>query len=256
MISEHPAEFDDSSISDSEISTTFTSFSELAKTIESPDVVHQHKAYREKWRTSNRKRASAAMEFLFNSNNKNTKTHFAYFGRSKSSVLLNAIKQVLQKRSRTSFLNKNLPTSIDHSEKFIYFPLGVDEEHSFLITAPYYTNQIETIRHVAKSIPINYKLYVKEHPSSVTRNWKSVSDYKEIMNNFKIYVYPRKIRLKRDMKLLMSNNIEMIEAPLIDLSSTNIRNIINDKNYAKQFISDSIYKYITTNNLYSSNKVL
>ena len=76
------------------------------------------------------------------------------------------------------------------------------------------------------------------------------------MNNFKIYVYPRKTRLKRDIKLLISNNIEMIEAPLIDLSSTNIRNIINDKNYAKQFISDNIYKYITTNNLYGSNKVL
>ena len=53
----------------------------------------------------------------------------------------------------------------------------------------------------------------------------------------------------------MSNNIEMIEAPLIDLSSTNIRNIINDKGYAKQFISDSVYKYITTNNLYKSNKL-
>ena len=51
-----------------------------------------------------------------------------------------------------------------------------------MIGEPFYTNQLETIRHVAKSIPINYKLYVKEHPSSVTRNWKSVSDYKEIMN--------------------------------------------------------------------------
>jgi len=132
------------------------------------------------------KRISAVIEFLFNSNNKNTKTHFTYFGRSKSAVLLNAIKQLLQKQSRSSFLNKNIPTSIDHSEKFVYFPLGVDEEHSLLIThyqiPAYYTNQIETIRHVAKSIPINYKLYVKEHPTNVTRNWRSVSDYKEIMN--------------------------------------------------------------------------
>ena len=140
------------------------------------------KSYNKEWHTSNRKGVNAVTEFLFNSNNKNTKTHFTYFGRSKSAVLLDSIKQVLQKRSRTSFLNKNLPTSIDHSEKFIYFPLGVDEEHSLLITAPYYTNQIETIRHVAKSIPINYKLYVKEHPSSITRNWKSISDYKEIMD--------------------------------------------------------------------------
>jgi len=188
IISEHPAEFDDSSISDSETSTTFTSFSELTK-----NIVHQSdisrldynkaiKSYNKVRAASNRERVSAATEFLFNSNNKNAKTHFAYFGRSKSAVLLDAIKQVLQKRSRSSFLNKNLPTSIDYSEKFIYFALEVDQEHNLLLLAPYYTNQIETIRHVAKSIPINYKLYVKEHPSSETRNWRSVSDYKEIMN--------------------------------------------------------------------------
>ena len=188
MISERPTEFDDSSISDSEISMKFTSFSDLVKNIGSQSDVSSLaynktiKSYNEKWHTSNRKRASAAMEFLFNSNNKNTKTHFAYFGRSKSSVLLDEIKQVLQKRSRMSFLNKNLSASINHNEKFVYFPLGVDEEHNLLVGAPFYTNQLETIRHVAKSIPINYKLYVKEHPSSVTRNWKSVSDYKEIMN--------------------------------------------------------------------------
>jgi len=182
MISEHPVEFDDSSISDSDKSNTFTSFSEMAKNIPRSAT----KSYNKEWHTSNRKRVSAATEFLFNSNNKNTKTHFTYFGRSKSAVLLDALKQLVQKRSRSSFLNKDVSTSIDHSEKFVYFPLGIDEEHSLLLThyqmPAYNTNQIETIRHVAKSIPINYKLYVKEHPSSVMRNWRSISDYKEIMN--------------------------------------------------------------------------
>tara|TARA_B100001146_G_scaffold134899_1_gene118387 strand:+ start:600 stop:1193 length:594 start_codon:yes stop_codon:yes gene_type:complete len=117
---------------------------------------------------------------------------------------------------------------------------------------PNYT--INSLRYISNAFPDNnFSLIIGEDNFVNFKKWK---DYKEIMNNFKIYVYPRKTRLKRDMKLLMSNNIEMIEAPLIDLSSTNIRNIINDKNYAKQFISDSIYKYITTNNLYKSNKVL
>ena len=117
---------------------------------------------------------------------------------------------------------------------------------------PSYT--INSLRYISNAFPDNnFSLIIGEDNFVNFKKWK---DYKEIMNNFKIYVYPRKTRLKRDMKLLMSNNIEMIEAPLIDLSSTNIRNIINDKNYAKQFISDSIYKYITTNNLYKSNKVL
>ena len=117
---------------------------------------------------------------------------------------------------------------------------------------PNYT--INSLRYISNAFPDNnFSLIIGEDNFVNFKKWK---DYKEIMNNFKIYVYPRKTRLKRDMKLLMSNNIEMIEAPLIDLSSTNIRNIVNDKNYAKQFISDSIYKYITTNNLYKSNKVL
>ena len=117
---------------------------------------------------------------------------------------------------------------------------------------PNYT--INSLRYISNAFPDNnFSLIIGEDNFVNFKKWK---DYKEIMNDFKIYVYPRKTRLKRDMKLLMSNNIEMIEAPLIDLSSTNIRNIINDKNYAKQFISDSIYKYITTNNLYKSNKVL
>ena len=171
MVSENPLEFDDLSISDSDKLTTHASFPDLIKNIPGFTL----KSYQKKWRTSNTERANAAIEFLFNSNNDNSKTHFTYFGRTKSGVLLNSIKQVLQKRSRTSFIDKNLLTSIDYSKKFIYFPLGVDEEHSLLITAPYYTNQIETIRHVAKSMPIGYKLYVKEHPSSVTRNWKNIS---------------------------------------------------------------------------------
>ena len=182
MISEHPAEFDDTSITDSDISMKITSFPELKKIIKSSSLLKQLKENEEKWRSSNKKRISAGIEYIFNSDNKNTETHFAYFGRSKSTVLLDAIKQSLQKRSRSSFIDQNLQTSIDRSEKFIYFPLGLDQEHSLLIGAPYYTNQIETIRHVAKSIPINYKLYVKEHPFSGTRNWRSISDYKEIMN--------------------------------------------------------------------------
>ena len=117
---------------------------------------------------------------------------------------------------------------------------------------PNYT--INSLRYISNAFPNNnFSLIIGEDNLINFKKWKN---YKEIMNNFKIYVYPRKTRLKRDIKLLISNNIEMIEAPLIDLSSTNIRNIINDKNYAKQFISDNIYKYITTNNLYKSNKVL
>ena len=70
-----------------------------------------------------------------------------------------------------------------NDEKFIYLPLNQEPERSLLIDAPYYTNQIETIRHISKSIPIDHVLYVKEHPTQGTaRGWRTISDYNKILN--------------------------------------------------------------------------
>ena len=107
---------------------------------------------------------------------------------------------------------------------------------------------IDSLRYISKTYPDNsFSLIIGEDNFVNFKKWRG---YKEIMSYYKIYVYPRKTKLKTDMKLIMNNNIEMIEAPLIDLTSTNIRSNINYKDSAKAFISDSIYKYITTNNLY------
>jgi hypothetical protein len=54
-------------------------------------------------------------------------------------------------------------------------------ERNVLIDAPFYTNQIEIIRTVAKSLPINFKLVIKENPGQVSREWRKISEYKEIM---------------------------------------------------------------------------
>ena len=54
-------------------------------------------------------------------------------------------------------------------------------ERNLLINAPYYTNQIEIIRHIAKSLPINFTLVVKENPAQVSRDWRSLDDYNEII---------------------------------------------------------------------------
>lgn len=116
---------------------------------------------------------------------------------------------------------------------------------------PNYT--IDSLRYISKAYPDNsFSLIIGEDNFVNFKKWKG---YKEIMNYYKIYVYPRKTRLKTDMNLVMSNNIEMIKAPLIELTSTNIRSTINQKDFAKEYISDSIYKYITTNNLYKSNNL-
>ena len=55
-------------------------------------------------------------------------------------------------------------------------------ERNLLIDSAMYTNQIEIIRIIAKSLPINYRLYVKESPAQASREWRSKKEYKEIQN--------------------------------------------------------------------------
>jgi hypothetical protein len=38
------------------------------------------------------------------------------------------------------------------------------------------------IASIVQSLPVGYKLYVKEHPTMFSRGWRSTSDYKQIMN--------------------------------------------------------------------------
>lgn len=120
--------------------------------------------------------------FFLSPRNNNSRNHFNHYGETRLKVLVYAMIHVLQKKYRESFLNRNLIREIDDKIPFIYFPLHVYPELSLLIGAPFYTNQIEVIKNIAKSLPMGYKLYVKEHPGMRIRNWRSISFYKQIMN--------------------------------------------------------------------------
>ena len=122
----------------------------------------------------------AILKFLISSNT-NVKTHYTYYGRSKFAVLKGTIFSIIKKRFRESFINKNLIRDIKNKKSLIYFPLQIEPERSLLIQAPNYTNQIEVITNIVKSLPAGYELYVKEHPANVFRQWRSVDDYKKIM---------------------------------------------------------------------------
>ena len=52
-------------------------------------------------------------------------------------------------------------------KKYIYFPLQFQPEETIDVIAPYFSNQIETARQVAMSLPDDYTLVVKEHPAMV-----------------------------------------------------------------------------------------
>jgi len=123
----------------------------------------------------------AGIQFFLFSKNSNLKTHYTYYGRYKIRIFFNTIIWSLRKRYRLFLINKNLTRTIN-DEKFIFFPLITEPERSLNIAAPFHTNLIELITHIVKSLPIGYKLYVKDHIGMNTRDWRSFSFYKQIMN--------------------------------------------------------------------------
>ena len=116
------------------------------------------------------------------SSNSNIHTHYTYYGRTKLRVVTNAIKLILKKKYRENFMQRNLISNYNLDSQYVYFALGIILERHVLIGAPYFTNQIELVRHIAKSLPIGYRLLVKEHPGQGSREWRKISDYQQIMD--------------------------------------------------------------------------
>lgn len=52
----------------------------------------------------------------------------------------------------------------DFKENYVFFPLHQEPELNLLMFAPYFADQGWTVRTIAQSIPLTYKLYVKDHP--------------------------------------------------------------------------------------------
>jgi len=200
--------------------------------------------------------AKAAFQVLFVSDNQNMKTHYSYYGRTKPRVLFNEILTILKTRSRTSFLDKSCIKTIE-DEKFVYLPLHQEPERSLLLDAPFYTNQIETARNIAKSLPIGYVLYVKEHPTQGrSRGWRPISDYKEIMEipNVKLihYSVPSDELIKKSSLVISVGGTASFEAafyekPSImfaDLGYSILPSILTVKSFND--LPDAILKALTT----------
>lgn len=165
----------------SNMKTTNRSFKELREYRKKFDLNRQIIDYVDDMQDDKSNTINAANEYLLKSNNSNIKTHYTYFGRTKSKVLFDAISsRIIKKKVRSSFLEKNSLLQIDDS-KFVYFPLQVDPDRNLLLGSPYLTNQIESIRNIAKSLPVDHKLFVKEHPGQ-KREWRNISFYKEILD--------------------------------------------------------------------------
>ena len=177
LISQDPSKID-GVINLNHVTTKNRSFEELQKFIKKFNMTKHQKAFDTKKQTK-LGFLNTGIEYIFSKNDLDDNHYDYFFGSGKWKNIRYILTSPNKRKSRKKFLDsltENIP-----SKPFVYYPLAVDMERNLLINAPFYTNQIEIIRHIAKSLPINYTLVVKENPAQVSRDWRSLSDYKEIM---------------------------------------------------------------------------
>lgn len=92
---------------------------------------------------------------------------------------INYIKDATKRKIRNIIGVSDLYDKPDFdNDQYAFFPLQYEPEMTTMLYAPYHTNQLEAIRLVARSLPAQYKLYVKEHPLMVI--YRPRSYYKEL----------------------------------------------------------------------------
>jgi len=200
----------------------FSSLSEFQNYMKKYDAGKESSTYTDTFQSSKIKYLQSALKYLF-SNNSNLKTHFTYYGRTKLKVIRIILINEIKKRYRKYFINKNLIHNIENQRPFVYFPLQTDPERSTLIAAPRFSNQIEVITNIAKSLPDGYDLYVKEHPLMILREWRSISDYKQIMNLPNVKLFHPSVKseniIKKSSLVISINSTSGLEAGFYDKPS-------------------------------------
>lgn len=120
-------------------------------------------------------------KLIFIYGGKKYQNHFLFRGMTSFNILKTLPILDLKRRQVRKFVNKNFLKKIDDKTQFIYYPLHSEPERALSIAAPYFTNQIEIITHIAKSIPVGYKVFVRDHPIMDVKGGRNIKFYKEIM---------------------------------------------------------------------------
>jgi len=141
----------------------------------------------------------------------------------------------------------------------------------FHLPKPSYT--IHTLAHLKEKFPEKeFKVIIGEDNLESFANWKN---YQEILDQFGLYVYPRlndslgqarqpsafgQARLNDSVgqtrldvtksEIKRHENVKMIEAPLLDISATYIRNCIKNNKSIRYLVPESVETMIRVKNFY------
>jgi len=114
----------------------------------------------------------------------------------------------------------------------------------FGLPKPSYT--INTLNILREKYPdVNFSLILGADNLEYFNKWKN---YQEILANYHIYVYPRSG--SEGGTLSNHSSITWVNAPLLDISSTDIREMIKKGTDVSPFLSEKVLKYIAKMGFY------
>lgn len=114
----------------------------------------------------------------------------------------------------------------------------------FTLPQPSYT--VNTLAYLKEKYPKeNFSLIMGADNLESLHKWKN---YEEILNNYSIYVYPRPG--STGGKLSSHPNVKMTDAPVMEISSTMIRDGIRKKKDMRFFMPEGAWRYCDQMNFY------
>jgi nicotinate-nucleotide adenylyltransferase len=117
----------------------------------------------------------------------------------------------------------------------------------FGLPKPSYT--IDTMSHLEAKYPHKKFTLIMGADNILTiHKWKN---YELLLKKYPILIYPRLgSDIDESIKKLPENKIRTTNAPIVEISSTFIRNAIKEKKNIEFFLPATVYKYIEEMNLY------
>jgi nicotinate-nucleotide adenylyltransferase len=116
----------------------------------------------------------------------------------------------------------------------------------FNLPQPNYT--INTLAHLEEKYPDNeFALIMGEDNLRSFHKWKN---YEIILENHHIYVYPRISNNKIETRFDGHKKIHLVDAPIMELSSTFIRKSIKAGKNAKPMLPEFVWEYLDEMNFY------
>lgn len=116
----------------------------------------------------------------------------------------------------------------------------------FSLQQPNYT--VHTLAYLEEKFPkISFALIMGEDNLKGLHKWKN---YEYILDNYFIYVYPRISEESGIQDVINNKNIIKIKAPIIEISSTFIRNEIKTKRNVRPLLAPKVWQYIDQQGFY------